>query len=194
MTTIRERAEKMLTKEIDPIFKEVAELLEKGLKDSKYMPWIMERLVNIDQARILLALPDTDRDESLGRHDLSEQFAKKLNMDMDTLKKHIRYLYENGMAFPTRVGPQPPRGMGQWIDTQNHPDHFKTLGDEYYALIGMFSDTERREGRDARMAERATSQLPALQNNTTMEVHRKRPGDDTSQPDRLRSRDRLLEG
>ena len=135
MTTIRERAEKMLTKEIDPIFKEVAELLEKGLKDSKYMPWIMERLVNIDQARILLALPDTDRDESLGRHDLSEQFAKKLDMDMDTLKKHIRYLYENGMAFPTRVGPQPPRGMGQWIDTQNHPDHFKTLGDEYYALI-----------------------------------------------------------
>jgi len=162
MSTIRERAENMLKKEIDPIFKEVAGRLEPRLKDSKYMPWIMERLVNIEQARILLNLPDTNRDESLGRLDVSEQFAMKLNMDMDTVKKHIRYLYENGMAFPTRVGPQPPRSLAQWIDTQNHPDHFEALGDEYYALIAMFSDDEQREGRDERISRRVETGIPAM--------------------------------
>jgi ferredoxin len=162
MSMIRERAEEMLKKEIDPVFKEVAGLLEPKLKDSKYMPWIMERLMNIDQARILLALPDMDHDESLGRLEVSEQFAKKLNMDVDTVKKHIRYLYENGMAFPTRRGPQPPRSLAQWIDTQNHPDYFEALGDEYYALIGMFSDNEQREGRDDRIAQRLSTGQPSF--------------------------------
>ena len=162
MSTIREKAEAMLEKEIDPIFKEVAGLLDPKLKDSKYMPWIMERLMNVDQARILLALPDMEREESLGRFEVSEQFAKKLNMDMGTVKKHIRYLYENGMLFPTRRGPQAPRSVAQWIDTQNHPDHFEALGDEYFALIAMFSDNEQREGRDERITQRIATGQPSF--------------------------------
>ena len=68
----------------------------------------MELLLNVDQARILLALPDVDHNEPLGRLEVSEQFAKKLNMDMDTVKNHLRYLYVNGMVSTTRRGYQPP--------------------------------------------------------------------------------------
>ena len=160
MSNVREKAKQMLEKEIDPIFNEVAGLIESHLKDSKYMPWIMERLMNKDQARILIALPDMDREESMGRLEVSEQFAKKLDMDMDTINKHIRYLYENGMLFPTRRGPQPPRSMGQWIDTQNHPAYMDKLGEEYYALIALFSDNER-ENRDESIAMRIESGQPA---------------------------------
>ena len=47
-----EKAREMIKKEIDPIYLEVAERVQAGLKDSKYFPWIMERLMNLDQARL----------------------------------------------------------------------------------------------------------------------------------------------
>jgi ferredoxin len=44
--------------------------------------------------------------------------------------------------------------MGQWLDTQNNTHYDKELGDEYYALIGLFSDQELGPPREERIGNR----------------------------------------
>jgi ferredoxin len=151
---IRNKTLEMLQKKIVPEYFQVAKLVQPGLENSKYFPWIMERLMNLEQAKLVLALPDTERDASLGRLELSEGFAKKLNVDKKIAEKHVRELYEKGFLYPTRKGPMPPRSMGQWLDTQNNTKYDVTLGDEYYALIGLFSDNELGPSREERIRSR----------------------------------------
>ncbi|MBI4763350.1 MAG: hypothetical protein HY787_01925, partial [Deltaproteobacteria bacterium] len=114
------KAQEMIRREIDPIYKEVSKRVQPGLENSKYFPWIMARLMNVDQAGLVLALPDQDRDNSLGRLEVSQKFAEKLNLDKKTADGYVRELYEKGLLFPTSKGPQLPRSMGQWLDTQNN--------------------------------------------------------------------------
>ncbi len=159
MERTRQKAREMLKKKIDPIYKEVAKRVQPGLEDSKYFPWILERLMNLEQAKLVLALPDMERDASAGRLEVSEGFVKKLNLDKKTVDKYVRELYEKGFLYPTRSGPQPPRTMGQWLDTQNNPKHDEALGDEYYALIGLFSDCELGPPREERIAARIAAGL-----------------------------------
>jgi ferredoxin len=153
------KAEAMIKKVIDPIYKEVAKRVQAGLENSKYFPWIMERLMNLDQARLVIALPDKDRENSLGRLEVSEKFAGKLNLDKKTADSYVRQLYEKGLLFPTGKGPQLPRTMGQWLDTQNNFNYDQELRDEYYALIGLFSDYELGPPREERIAQRIAAQL-----------------------------------
>jgi len=159
MDKIIEKAKEMIKKNIDPIYREVAERVQAGLKDSMYFPWIMERLMNIDQARLVLALPDPHREDTMGRLELSDAFIRELNLDKKTAENYVVELYEKGFLFPTRKGPQIPRAMGQWLDTQNHPKYDNILGDEYYALIGLFSDYELGPPREERIASRIAAGL-----------------------------------
>lgn len=158
----RQKAQEMLKKKIDPIYREISALVEPRLKDSNYFPWILERLMNLDQAKLVMALPDKERNESTDKLEVSEGFAKKLNLDKKTADKYVRDLYEKGFLYPTRKGPQPPRNLGQWIDTQNNPKYDKTLGDEYYALIGLFSDKELQTDREERIGKRIAAGEPGM--------------------------------
>ena len=151
---IIDNALKMLDKKIAPEYFKVAKLVQPGLENSKYFPWIMERLMNLEQVKLVLALPDTERDDSLGRLELSEGFVKRLNLDKKKAERYVRELYEKGFLYPTRKGPLPPRSMGQWLDTQNNSKYDKALGDEYYALIGLFSDNELGPSREERIRSR----------------------------------------
>lgn len=151
------KAQEMLKKKIPREFHEVAKKVQPGLENSKYFPWIMERLMNLDQARIVLALPDADHDPASGRLELSEKFLKKLNLGKETAARYVRELYEKGLLFPTSKGPQTPRSMGQWLDTQNNPKYDRELGDEYYALVGLFSDNELGAPREERIGKRIAS-------------------------------------
>jgi electron transport complex protein RnfB len=153
------KAEEMIKQKIDPIYREVSKRMQAGLENSKYFPWIMERLMNIDQAHLVIALPDKDREPSLGRLEISDTFAEKLNLDKKTADKYVRELYEKGLLFPTSQGPQLPRSMGQWLDTQNNAHYDEELGDEYYALIGLFSDYELGPPREERIAARIAAGL-----------------------------------
>lgn len=159
----RRKAEEMIKKPIDPIYKEAARQFQPGLENSKYFPWILERAMNPDQAKLYVALPDTDRTSEIDRLAVSESFAAKLNIAKDIADKYMRELYEKGFLFPTSKGPQLPRSMGQWLDTQNNPKYDEALGDEYYALIGLFSDYELGEDREKRIAAR----IAAGQRNTS---------------------------
>jgi ferredoxin len=148
------KAREMLRKKIDPIYYEIAKRVQAGLENSKYFPWIMERLMNAEQAKLVMALPDAHRTPATGRLEVSAEFARELGMEKKTADSYVRNLYEKGFLFPTSKGPQLPRSMGQWLDTQNNPKFDAELGDEYYALIGLFSDDELGPPREERIGKR----------------------------------------
>jgi ferredoxin len=123
-----------VTSRIDQIYKELAARIKEA--DDEYIPRILAKLADPDQARILQALPDTDRDAEAGRAlTISDQFADKLGMDKVNIEKHLRELYEKGVVFPTRKGPQMARTWMQLHDsTLANPKFDESLGDEYFDL------------------------------------------------------------
>ena len=68
---INKKVQKLIKREIDPVYFELAAKMESPeqmrAKESKYVPWILEKLMTPRQARICIALPDTYRDPSWGR-------------------------------------------------------------------------------------------------------------------------------
>ncbi|MDD5288205.1 MAG: 4Fe-4S binding protein [Dehalococcoidales bacterium] len=161
MRDAKKKALEMIKKKIDPIYKELAEKVQPGLGSSKYCPWILERLMTVQQAKIALALPDVEREATLDRLEVSDGFAKKLNLDKKVINRDIHNLYEKGFIFPTKKGPQSPRNFDQWLDTQNNAKFDKELGEEYYALLAIICDEEISKVREEeRVAKRLkTGQL-----------------------------------
>ena len=120
--------------EIDPIYKELAARV--GAGESEYIPRVLAKMANLEQARIVHALPDPDGDASAGRSlEVSEAFAKKLGLDKETVDKHIQELFEKGLLFPTRAGPQMARTHIQLHDSAlGNPKFDEALGDEFFDL------------------------------------------------------------
>jgi len=132
---LRARVEKTKAP-VDPIYMELAGKL--GMRNAEHMARILSKLANLEQAKIVAALPDPDRDPKLGRGlDVSEAFAKKLGMSKETVDKHIRTMYEEGLLFPTRGGPSMARTFLQLHDAAlGNPRYEKQLGKEYFDLWG----------------------------------------------------------
>jgi ferredoxin/DNA-binding transcriptional ArsR family regulator len=129
--------------EIDPIYRELAAGIREA--DQEYIPRILARLANLEQARILRALPDPDRDAAAGRSlQVSEKFAEKLGLPKETVDKHIRELFEKGVVFPTKAGPQMARTWMQLHDsTLANPKYDESLGDEFFDLWAMAHSQSR---------------------------------------------------
>lgn len=116
--------------EIDPIYKELATKL--GCGDSKYMPRILAKLANLEQAEIIRELPAP-----------SEEIANKLNLDKTVVDGHIQELIEKGLVFPTKKGPQMARNLMQLHDASLLNTKFdKALGHEFFDLFKEMMDTE----------------------------------------------------
>ena len=122
--------------EIDPIYEELAAKIGTGRSDT--VPRILARMANLEQARLVAALPDADREAAAGRSlEVSNEFARKLGLDKATVDKHIRELYEKGLLFPTRAGPQMARTFMQLHDSAlGNPKYDEELGDEFFDLWG----------------------------------------------------------
>ncbi len=73
---------------------------------SERMKLIFEKMVNMEEAEILLELPSP-----------SDEIAEKLNLDKETVDAMIRILYQKGLAIPTSKGYFLPRAIGQLHDT-----------------------------------------------------------------------------
>jgi len=121
----KQRLDKVVAKKIDPVYFDLAEKIGGArCKESKYAPWILDKLMTPQQARISLALPDPYRDPSWGKEHLgvSEQFAKDLGLDKETVNKELKNLSKIRQIYlsPTRKGYQLPRGT-----------HFFTHGGRY---------------------------------------------------------------
>ncbi len=67
---------------------------------------IFRKMVSIEEADILLELPTP-----------SEEIAKKLELDKNTVDSMIQELYQKGLVVPTSKGYFMPRGIGQLHDT-----------------------------------------------------------------------------
>ena len=123
---------------IDPIYKELAAKL--GAGESEHMQRILAKLANLEQAKIIAALPDPSFPPSADRTlEVSQEFARKLNMDKKAVDKHIRELYEKGLVFPTKKGPSMARTFIQLHDAAlGNPKFDKALGKSYFDLWGFF--------------------------------------------------------
>jgi len=114
----------------DPIYKELAARL--GQAHSKYMPRILAKLADLEQAKILLELPAP-----------AEEIAKKLNLEKSAVDRHIQELLEKGVVFPTKKGAQMARTMEQLHDAAlGNPKYDEQLGEEYFDLFAEFMDHE----------------------------------------------------
>jgi len=126
--------------ELDPIYQELASRLQGG--SSKYLPKILSILVNLDEAKILQALPDPDRDPDAGRSlSVSDKFAEKLGMEKTTVDSHLQELFEKGVIFPTSKGPQSARSMGQLRDAcTGNPKYDDLVGNEFFDLWSAWDE------------------------------------------------------
>lgn len=126
-------------REVDPIYRELAARI--GGEEFVYLPQILEKLTSMEQARIVQALPDTDRDPSAGRSlQVSEEFARKLDLEKKVVDNHIQELFEKGLLFPTSKGPQLARNVGQLHDTTLfNPQFDDSLGSEFFDLWAAWS-------------------------------------------------------
>jgi len=120
--------------ELDPIYKELAGRL--GVEHSELLARILAKLANLEQARIVRELPAP-----------SEEIAEKLNMDKETVDKHIQELIEKALVFPTKKGPQLARSVLQLHDASlsSNPKYNESLGEEFFDLWLEFDATERYE-------------------------------------------------
>jgi len=127
----KERIDKLCEKKIDPAYFDLAEKVGGDVaRNSKYAPWILEKLMTPQQARICLALPDPHRDPSWGKEHqgVTEQFAKDLGLDKETVDKDLEELAKQEgprqtriFVTPTRNGYQIPRGSHFFT----HGGHFE---------------------------------------------------------------------
>jgi len=116
--------------EIDSIYTELAAKL--GQKNSRFMPRILAKLANLEQAKILQLLPAP-----------SEEIGNKLNLDKAAVDRHIQELIEKGLVFPTKKGPQMARNIEQLHDASlANPKFDESLGDEFFDLFAQMMDTE----------------------------------------------------
>lgn len=115
---------------VDPIYQELAGKL--GEPNSKYLPQILAKLANLEQAKIVRELPAP-----------SEEIAKRLGLDKALVDRHIRELFEKGLVFFTKKGPQMARTVLQLHDSAlGNPKFDAQLGDDYFDLFAEFMDHE----------------------------------------------------
>ncbi len=91
MDRTKNNIKKMLRKEIASEFKELAVKMKEP--DSKIMPYVLEKLMTLEQAKILNSLPNT-----------VEKIAQGLNLSQDAVNKQFREMFEKGLLYPGRSG------------------------------------------------------------------------------------------
>ncbi|HEY87793.1 MAG TPA: 4Fe-4S binding protein [Dehalococcoidia bacterium] len=124
--------------EIDPIYRELAARIE-GCEDSKYIPQILAKLANLEQARIVRELPAAS----------SEEIAEKLNMDKETVDKQIQELYEKGLVlYRTKGGLRTVYAVTELKDTTGaNPKYDQEYGEEFFDLWRAWFENEAYQWR-----------------------------------------------
>jgi len=122
----------MAMSEIDPIYLELAARI--GCEDTRYIPRILAKLANLEQARILRELPAPS----------AEEIAEKLNLDKETVEKHIQELYEKGLVFYRKKGGlRSVNHVTELKDTTPvNPKFDESLGDEFFDIWDAWFDSD----------------------------------------------------
>ena len=142
-TELKARVEKEKG-EIDPIYFQLAEKIL--FSDKNHIPWILSKLANPEQARLLMALPDPNLKSPGGKSlEVSDELAAQLNMDKALIHKHLAELFEKGLVFPTKKGPAMARNFIQLHDAAlGNPKYDEALGKAYFDLWGVIEGPMRK--------------------------------------------------
>jgi NAD-dependent dihydropyrimidine dehydrogenase PreA subunit len=97
------------TTEIDPIYRELAAKMRRP--NSEVLPKILQKLANLEQARVVRELPAPP-----------EEIAKKLGLSKETVEKHIQELFEKGLIQPGKRGWNMAATWGWLHDTMGSAD------------------------------------------------------------------------
>jgi len=149
---VKERVDKLVQKKIDPIYFEWAGKISPWLKDSPYAPWMLDRVTNsnVDMAKLSIALPDPHRDPAWGREHLeaTEQFAKDLGLNRETVDKYLHYLMEVELVNPTRNGYQRQRSSQLLHLIHSHP---KYPDSDLADMVLVYTRFEMQKHRNERL-------------------------------------------
>lgn len=148
-----EKVNKILDREIDPIFRELTDKIDSRMKDSAYMPWLLASKMSVESARIVMALPDQDWTPDCGKFGCSQAFADKLGMDRELVNQELTERFYSGEVQGTGHGPDTPPTCGLWIDLQNSRRWYARNGDGYYKVMAFMVENEISR-IDARVAAR----------------------------------------
>jgi len=74
---------------IEPVYQEIAGKITK--EDNKSLPYVVKKVANLDQAKILNVLPKT-----------AEEISEELGISNDSVSEELQYLYERGLATPAK--------------------------------------------------------------------------------------------
>lgn len=153
-------------KEVEPEYQELAARM--NYDGSKYLPRIIKKAFNLEQARValelaikneeiasILSISEEEVASDLQKHQV-KAIAKKLKLDEETVASHIKRMFEIGFAVPTRRGWRWDRNMMQLKDSMNNPHYDEELGDEFFDLWEAYQKVEAYptyylQGRVARM-------------------------------------------
>lgn len=109
---MEKRIERLLSKKIDPVYKELAAKI--GEEKSRFMPHVFETLVNLEQARIINELPRN-----------LEEISEKLGLPKEAVDNHVQVMFEKGLLFPGKTGWHLTRTWGALHDSigASNPKH-----------------------------------------------------------------------
>lgn len=146
--------------EMDPVYKELA--VKIGQPKSKVMPRIFQKLVNLEEAKILNTLPAT-----------AEDLANKLNIDKKKVDKFLKEAFEKGIVFSGKSGFRMNRTWGTMHDSLGSADmkKYKELDKEFLELCEemaeeantiMVEQVKRGEVKNVRQAMRVVPRWKAI--------------------------------
>ena len=118
--------EKMLKREIAPEYRELAIKIKET--DSIVMPYVLEKLMNLEQAKILNTLPDSPAN-----------IAKRLQLSQDSVDKHFQEMFEKGLVYPGKSGWHLTRSWASLHDSAGSSNP-KYDNDEFFDLAFAKSD------------------------------------------------------
>jgi len=130
--------------QIDPIYDELAGRVGRG--DSELIPTLLQRIANMQQARIMRELPNA-----------AEAIAEKLELEQDSVEKELQYLYERGVVTPGR------KGWNQVTNVVLLKDFIATAPDKYYdqETMNLTKDMSLEDPRNqAERIKRGEEKLP----------------------------------
>jgi ferredoxin len=121
-----ENIEKMLKKEIAPEYRELAVKIKEP--DSVVMPYLLEKLMNLEQAKIVNALPDSPAN-----------IAKRLGLSQEAVDKDFQEMFEKGLLYPGKSGWHLTRSWGALHDSAGSSNP-KYDNDDFFDLAFAKSD------------------------------------------------------
>jgi hypothetical protein len=128
------KVQQMLKKNVDPVYRELSAKLKEP--NSEIMPRLLEKMMNLEQAKIINALPASPAD-----------IAQQLNLDKATVDKHMQEMFEKGLLYPGKTGWHMTRSWAELHDSAGSANP-KYDNDEFFDLAFAESDEQVKKRID----------------------------------------------